>query len=170
MNYRQKAFHYIFAIKCSTISIIASLLLLLVVVVISAFLPQKIENGQVTALLVGIIASIIATLILKISDKYAESCRAYNSILRQIDEVCDYTNSNVERTEDGDLRKHRFPIWRIVTQIKTEAEKLTYEKDYNVLYIALKKLVQLVYQNSAVDEIFKAVEELLMIKEKITSQ
>lgn len=136
---------------------------------VSAFLwlvpPNSCGDDRVVSFLIGIVASIIATLFLKASDKYSEDCATMSKILKQVNSFVDYID---EKSEDGfDYKKCRAELQQRYIDICEMSGPLSYREDYNALSIALARIVRITYAESRMEDFEEAVQSLISARDSM---
>ncbi len=141
MSFRVRACHAWGAIKSSWLGIIIAVAIGLVFVLLLQCWPSV--NSNTVSFLVGIIASIIASIIYNISSKYGKSCSAYMWILDQTEVLATY----IEKINtSSDVNSCRYKIWCDIVTIRDRARELTYTADFDVLSSAFSNAIAFVYR------------------------
>lgn len=137
--YSKKRYKYFLgSLRASAVELCISMILLAVACAFLVVFPGLSEN-QITSLLIGVVSGIIATLVLSIAGKYAESKRAYETIHALLNNVI---------LEAKDCAKHKgccpdevLSFGYNYTDMCRQSIDLTYKKDYEVVSVAMNKLV-----------------------------
>ena len=123
-------------------------------------------NNSVVSFLVGIMASVIASIIYNIANKYYKSCSAYMWILDQTEILITY----IENAQKNDLNpvSYRFTLWRMIVDIRAKSRELTYEEDFNILSMGFSSIISSMYTNKP--SITEALQELISAQTQVTSK
>lgn len=149
--------HFIGSIKESFVSLIVGLLLFLVVSILSCFIRSP-DTDQAVSFLAGIAASIIATLVFRVSERYLSSCHAYSKILSQANNIITYIDTDMKSAIGAEI--HKFKLWEMYIDICERSRSLSYKKDYLVIVKAIYNLVDIVFHDCGSKSIEKAKEQL----------
>lgn len=163
MKNKRKIQFFYYAIVESYRTIIVSVVLILCVYLMFR-ISHSCSNDQRSALLIGIVASVIATLLLRIFDKYSESCYAFERILTKTELLITYIDTKVSTLLDVD--NNRFELWHQYVDICGEASRLTYKEDFYFLSGAISNVVEAVYGKKKIEDIKKANEDLIHTRDK----
>lgn len=152
------------SIKKSMVSIIISILLMIIVYIIIQLGLFQSEN-QMEGFFVGIVASIISTLVLKISDQYAESGRARVQILHKVRELITYIDTEILDGNKCGLKEHRFILWKFYSELAERAAQLACEDNFDSISIAVNDIVKSVYSED-IEKLKQAKQKLIMASKK----
>ncbi len=158
MKYKRKFLHLLFAVRKSLLILSFSVLL----IVISYVMIISYDQNEVVSFAVGIIASVIATLVFKISDKYEKSISACTDIANAIEEMVLY----LERMVTRGCANYEYcsTLWLYYSSICRKSANLTYEEEFNRVSIIINDLIKLVKENADIKEIYEAKEKLVDAK------
>lgn len=157
MGLRKRLLHLLFAVRDSFSSLALGLLLLFIVVIGLRAVPTLNEVQEISFLL-GIIASIIATLILKVSERYSSSCSAVSTILGEVERIATYIETVVVSDPLPDI--HKFQLWQMYMDICQKSESLSYKKGFSDVSIAVSNAVEVVYHGGDNESLIMAVKKL----------
>ena len=123
------------------------------------------SSNQTIPFLVGIIASVIASIVFNVTSKYAQSCSTYLWMLEQVEVFITY----VEATYVIMLgtQQYRFELWKYVVDIREKCRRLTYKADFNILASRLSDVISVANSENKEDT-RKALECLIVAKNQIT--
>lgn len=136
--------HFIGAITGSYVSIITGFALMLGALLILHVSPFQ-NDEQTLAFFVGIIASIIATLVIKISDRYFESISANSRIIKQVNLFITF----IENTQDKKDSEFRFELWKDYICMCDTSAKLLYKEDFYQISKAASDVIEAIYTNQS---------------------
>lgn len=158
MNLKQKLFYFIGTIKRSVFLISAIIVASGVGywVLCKSCNDNSSRNTQITAFFVGIIASIIATLVLKIFDNYLLSKQAHHNIIEK-------TNIFIIRTKKycNEINENnKLNIFEIYYEICTDSIQLSYKKDFAKLSSVMNDILVMINTNSNVKKMKAKICEL----------
>lgn len=146
MDTKKLFLHYIYAIKQSLISL--TIIFISIIFIVS--FDNIIVNNNISSFLIGVTASLIATLIWQIHDKYKKSCninkRLFNEIENVIDCIKDSLNNNT-------LAKNIIlnNLWSQYICLSTLSFQLTYTKDYDNFMDAFNNIITNIRNDNKID-------------------
>lgn len=158
MKYKRKFLHLLFAIRKS----VGILSLAILLVVISYVLISTNDQNEIVSFAVGITASVIATLVFKISDKYEKSISACVDISNTIEEMVLY----LERMVTRGCANYEYcsTLWLYYSSICRKSANLTYEDEFNEVTVIINDLIKLVKENADLKMLYDAKEKLVSAK------
>lgn len=159
---QKKFMHLLWAIINSVGILSVSIALLF----LSVLLVGKIEDGQVVSFFLGVLASIIATLILRISEKYANSLAASSVISNKIELMLLYIEEHIV-TDKYDSKNCFYQLWRYYMEICEVSVGLTYKKDFKNVSCAISGLLKAIKEGKSSKEICTQKDSLAQLKETI---
>lgn len=162
MSTNIKMRHFCGAIKCSWVSLIMVAMLFGVCFLLSGCYFSR--NNSSISFLVGIVASIIASVIYNVSTRYLRSCIAYLWILDQTEILITYIESCQCSYYDNDFK---LKIWNYIVYMRERAQELTYKKDFNTLSVKFSEIIDALYKNDK-QKLCNTLSELIKEKNKIT--
>lgn len=155
MKFQRRCFHLCCAIKKSLTILFVSIAL----IILSLCLVLKIEENEVTSFFIGVIASIIATLVFRISDKYEKSISTCVAISSDIEKIVVYLEKSV--TQNYNYEECWSTLWLFYLSICDKSVNLTYEADFYDVSSIISKLIQQVKSNADKITLYKTKEELV---------
>lgn len=165
MSFKIKLHHFWGTIKHSLIGLIVAIILSIACLLLCLYYSDS--NNNVISFLVGVMASVIASIVYDISNKYYKSCSTYMWVLGQTEILITYCNDIQNVFTDDE--SYRFRLWSTVVTIREISNYLTYTKEFDILSCRFSEIISAAYDNDK--EVFlKAVSELINAKEKITTQ
>lgn len=141
MGIHKKLQHFLSALKCSAIGLITIVILVLFCCLLFIYVPIE-NDSQIVPFFVGIIASIIASIVLNISSKYGKSCSRYMWILDQTEIFVSYIEATYKDMPNINQYRYRFELWHFVTNLREKASDLTYTKDFDALSRELSEVIK----------------------------
>lgn len=142
MSKHIKLCHFFGAIKGSWLGLIVVFILSLVCVLLIHY-PNS--GNDVVSFLFGIIASIIASVIYNVSNKYLKSCSTYMWILDQTEIIISYGKDISKNFKKS--RSHRLKLWSEIVTIREKARELTFVKEFNMLSSEFSNIITAIYDN-----------------------
>ena len=129
--------------------------------------PSCFNNNNIVSFLVGIMASLIASIVYNIANKYYKSCSTYLWILDQTEIVITY----IEKAQNDCLEptSYRFNLWERIIIIRKNAYALTYKKDFNILYKAFSSIIRSMYNTDDIS-ISDALQNLIVAQRQVTTK
>lgn len=163
MKLNKKALHLIASFKSAWFSITIGFVLSIFLVL---YLFGHDGNSQILAFFVGVIASIVATIVLRVSDKYTSSCLAYSKISFYVEELILFVEKNI-KDNSYNVDECKFNLWRYYMLICEESMRLTYDKDFNLISIAVNDIISSINNNNDIDVIIEEKDKLIKQKNSI---
>lgn len=139
MNCAKRICHLLYSIKNSVVSIVFGTLLI-VSVAIAYFFIDFLSESQFYSFISGIVASVVATLVLRIADCYQNSVRAHTKLLSIANRFDLYFDLVIENYS-LECESKRFQLWLYYNELCGESLNLVYKKDYYVLSKVLYDMV-----------------------------
>lgn len=164
MTLMKRFFHFLYAVRDSFSSLVGGLFLLLVAVVGLRAIPT-LNSSQEISLLLGVIASIVATLILRVSERYSDSCSAMSAILGGVDDIATYIETVAINSPHFDI--HKFKLWQMYVDICEKSQKLTYEKDFFEISKEVSGVVDAVYGRADKETLIEEAKHLREVAGKL---
>lgn len=165
MGWRKQLLYIGSALRSALVELVIGIILLVAICIFLRMAPLGCGDNQVVSFLVGVAASIIATLFLKVSDKYTEDRLAASKILKQVTSFVSYVD---EKSTDGfDYQRGKTELQRRYIDICELSTHLSYKKDFNALSIALGKIVRIAYADGTQEEFEDAVQQLISVRDSI---
>lgn len=164
MSINMKRHHFWGAIKRSWLGLTIAAILF-VVCLLLCFVCSNSSNA--ISFLVGIMASVIASIIYNISNKYYKSHSTYMWILDQTELFITYVE-NMQK-DFLDIQLYRFKLWNTVVTIRENAHKLTYTKEFDILSNHFSAIIVAAYDDNE-KNFSKALSELIIAKNQITAK
>lgn len=155
--------HFFGAVKKSWIGISISILLFIMCVFLLVFCPNN--DNSVTSLFIGVIASIIASIIYNIYSNYSKSCSIFLWVLDQTEVLITYIENNKENFINDEW--YRFELWRSVVTIRENARQLTYTCEFDCLSTGFSNVINAAYKNN-IELLEKELLKLSNIRDRIT--
>ena len=162
---RDKLHHIIGSIFCSRLYIIVSLFL---IIFTACCLNLFTSNNDFIAFLVGIVASTVSTLILKITDKYISSINAYETILLQVQTISKYIKDQLVENNDA-ISVQKFKVNEMYTSACQLSNKLTYKKEFKKLSSAIYDLTYEINTQYRKDQIKEKLDTLRSVCESLSN-
>lgn len=166
MSARIKSRHLFGAIKGSIVAIIA-VTILIGCCLLLILAPIKC-NSEVISLFVGILASVIASIVLIISAKYTRSCSTYMWILAQAEVFLSYVDTTYNNVQSNN-KQYQFDLWRFVVDLREKAKELTYTEDFATLSKWFSKIIEAANKNDTAN-MCDAISGLNKAKDYLTEQ
>lgn len=137
----------------------------MLLIVISYVMIITNKQNEIVTFAVGIIASVLATLVFKISDKYEKSILACTDIANTIEEMVLY----LERAVTRGCANYEYvsTLWLYYSSICGKSINLTYEEEFNKVSVIISELINLVKKNASIQEIYEAKEKLVEAKKML---
>lgn len=138
MCLKKRGKYFVGSLRYSAVELCVSIILLGVACVFLVMFPC-LSNNQITSLLIGVVSGVIATLVLSIAGKYAESNRAYETIHALLNNV-------ILKAKDCAKHKDCYPNEILsfgydYTDICRQSIDLTYKVDFEEVSGVMKKLL-----------------------------
>lgn len=166
MSVRIKSCHLFGAIKGSIVAIIV-VAILMGCCLLLIFAPIKC-NSEVVSFFIGILASVIASIVLTVAEKYSRSCSTYMWILAQAEVFVSYVDTTYENIL-SDNKRYQFELWRFVVDLRERAKELTYTEDFDTLSVWFSKIIEASDKN--IDTLMRdAISGLINAKDYLTEQ
>lgn len=157
MKILKKINHFLCSIKRSVPSLIIGTVLIIVVLLLLA----KADNDSLSlSFVVGIIASVVATLLLRITETYSKSIEAFSAVLFRTSLLISFFEENINADNYYD-QKFRERLLNHYFDICEKYESITYKKDYNKISKAIKGLIDNCNKNNEFDSVLNAKELLI---------
>lgn len=161
--YRKKK-HLIGAITHSFAGLLTSFVLIGVGSLALLYIP----SSDIVSLFIGIIGSVIASIIYSIADKYSKSCSSFIWILNQIEIILAYINEII-CDNFSNKKQCKFELWRFYVELCEKSYELTYEEDFIKLSYALNNIIKIVNQEHFNNVLLKkAKKDLVSIRNELT--
>lgn len=127
----------------------------------------RFNNSNIVSFLVGIMASIIASIIYNITNKYYTSCSTYIWILDQTEILITY----IECAQKDCLEpaSYRFTLWKRIVDMREKARKLTYKKDFNIISKSFSSIISSMYNTNDLS-ITEALQRLISAQKQVTAK
>lgn len=124
-------------------------------------------SNEIISFFVGILASVIASIVLNITTKYTRSCSTYMWILAQVEVFVSYVETTYKIESNNN--QYIFKLWRIVFDLRERAKELTYTEDFDILSKCFSGIIKAANENN--DALMhKAINGLINAKNQLTEQ
>ena len=159
-----KTCHFAGAVIHSASGLLTGLILIVIGYLALLYIPTT----EVVSLFVGIIGSIVASIIYGIADKYSKSCSSFIWILDQIEVIIAYIDE-VICDNVPNKRQCKFELWRFYIELCEKSYGLTYVEDFKMLSSALNQIIKIVNQKT-IDAwlLERAKNNLVSVRDKLT--
>lgn len=164
MSKHIKLCHFFGAIKSSWLGLIVVFILSSVCILLFTHNPNNSNN--IASFLIGIMASVIASIIYNVSNKYFKSCSTYMWILDQTEILVEYCKDIKNNFKNIEL--HQFNIWCEVVAIREKARELTFVKEFNKLSYEFSNIIVAIYGNNK-KSFDTALSRLINVQKEITT-
>lgn len=158
MGTKKSFLHFIYAIKQSLISLTIISFSIIFIVICN----NIIVNNNISSFLIGVTASLIATLICQIHDKYKNSCTTCNRLFNESQKVIDYLESTISDNNTF-LSKDKILniLWTYYLNLSSLSFQLTYIKDYDNFITTFNEIITNIRNDNEIDkeQIFKDLYE-----------
>lgn len=117
--------------------------------------------SQGTVILVGVVSSIIATLLISISGRYSESCRAHTNIVHWATEMSRWVRSqkNYFCSNSKETAKHGYYLNQYYMNMCSEACRLTYGGDFSKFSSAVTHFIHNLNEDMTAEDFDLCVED-----------
>lgn len=162
---RKRSLHFFGAVIYSAVGICVGVVLVVIGYLATVGIPVG-DDNQVVSLFLGIVGSVVASIIYSISDKYIKSCNVFSRILNQVGIFI----KSVECILDNDSLnndKSKFELWCLYNSIREKSCELTYRNDFEGLSEKMDAIIGLL-GTDAIDLIKKEKCKLVCIRNKLT--
>lgn len=163
MKLHKKLLHLVASFKCAWISLTIGLVLIIFLIL---FLLKHDSNSQILAFFVGVIASIVATIVLRVSDKYTSSCLAYAKIFFYAEEIILFIDNNIKNNSYS-VDECKFNLWQYYMLMCEESARLTYDKDFSLISVAVSNIISSINNKDDVNIILEKREKLINQSKRI---
>ncbi len=150
----KRVLHFLCAIKSSALILIVSVIL----ISMSVFFIVLTDNSQVVSFFVGIVASVIATLVLKIVDKYEKSIATCCAISMEIERILIFYEENI-CGQAYDSKKCSSNLYQFYISICSKSIDITYLCDFLKISNTINNMIKLVKENKNIEDKIKELEE-----------
>lgn len=159
MRFRTRVLYLIWAIIRSYVEIIAAIVLFTAAYIWTLSLSESALRGQGPTILLGVVSSVIATLLISISGKYSASCRAHTNIVHCAIEMSRWVRryKNYFCSDQKEITKHGFYLNQYYMNMCSEACQLTYGGDFSNFSKSIAFFMQDLNDDLTADEFEKLV-------------
>lgn len=128
------------------------------------FLNEGLLRGQASTILLGVVSSVIATLLISISGKYSVSCRAHVNIVYYAAEMIRWVQRYKDYfcTNHKEWTKHGFYLNQYYMDMCNEARQLTYDGDFSKFSKSIAFFMENLNENLTTDEFEMVIEDFNM--------
>lgn len=160
MKLRDKILHLVLSIKSCWVRIVTAIGLcgFAVCCVLNCD-----SDSQILAFSLGVVASIVASVILSVSDTYMRSCLSWGRVLSHVEQILLFIDENI--TDDSyQAEECKYQLWELYIPMCQESVHLTYKTGFSSISKAIDEIIRKVGSGCSFASITEAKQQLVELK------